>query len=105
MPPDWLASSASITCPDLGGDIVLHVPTREESIVKYRVLLLFLAGLLITACGDDKPAPQAAKPAASESPATTEETVAADEEEIVYDLIDVSKLDNQWWQQYSGGGG
>ena len=73
--------------------------------MKYRVLLLFLAGLLITACGDDKPAPQAVEPAASESPATTEETVAADEEEIVYDLIDVSKLDNQWWQQYSGGGG
>ena len=73
--------------------------------MKYRVLLLFLAGLLITACGDYNPAPQSAKPAASESPAMTEETVAADEEEIVYDLIDVSKLDNQWWQQYSGSGG
>ena len=73
--------------------------------MKYRVLLLFLAGLLISACGDDKPAPQAAKPAAIASPAMTEETVAADEEEIVYDPIDVSKLDNEWWQQYSGGGG
>ena len=73
--------------------------------MKYRVLLLFLAGLLISACGDDKQEPQAAKPAATESPAMTEETVAVDEEEIVYDLIDIAKLDNEWWQQYSGGGG
>ncbi len=73
--------------------------------MKYRVLLLFLAGLLISACGDDKPADQAAKPAPTASPATTEETVVADEEELVYEQIDVSKLDNEWWQQYSGGGG
>jgi PBP1b-binding outer membrane lipoprotein LpoB len=78
--------------------------------MKYRVFLLFLAGLFISACADEKPAPQAAKPAATEpaeaaSPAMTELPAAASDEELVYDPIDVSKLDSQWWRQYSGAGG
>ena len=78
--------------------------------MNYRVLILFLAGLFLGGCAEDKPAPQAAKAPAMEKPAPAapaplEEFVVSDDDEITYDAIDVSKLDNQWWQQYSGGGG
>ncbi|MEX2480446.1 MAG: hypothetical protein WD928_06240 [Gammaproteobacteria bacterium] len=83
--------------------------------------ILTLAALLaaLAACGNDEPAsttagtsnaPTAAAPssAAPSSPAadTTALPSAAattDDDEITYDPIDVSKLDNAWWQQYSAG--
>ena len=68
------------------------------------------AVILLAACGGDEPgaggkasAPAPAAPAAS-APAETATEMAADEEEFTYDPIDVSKLENQWWQQYSSGG-
>jgi hypothetical protein len=79
--------------------------------MNYRVLTLFLAGLFVSGCADDKPPPQAAKAPAMDKPAPAParpappQDIAADDDEITYDAIDVSKLDNQWWQQYSGGGG
>ena len=78
--------------------------------MNYRVLTLFLASLFLSGCGEDKPAPQAAKAPAMQKPAPAgpvplEEFVASDDDEITYDAIDVSKLDNQWWQQFSGDGG
>lgn len=77
----------------------------------YRVTALILAALLLGGCGDE-PAPKtakapAAKPAASQpaAPAMEEAAMAApEEEEFTYDPIDVSTLENQWWQQYSSGG-
>ena len=80
----------------------------------YHVLLLCLAGMLISACGDDEAAPQTAAPAATEMPTpepaaeiaiADDEKEVTDDEEPTYDLIDISKLDNDWWQQYSGGDG
>ena len=44
------------------------------------------------------PAPAAPVAAAPEAPAGT-----AAEEELKYDPIDVSKLDNSWYKQYSSG--
>ena len=47
-------------------------------------------------------------PAASESAPAMDTTAmpaaATSEDDITYDPIDVSKLDNSWWQQYSAGG-
>lgn len=76
----------------------------------YRVLTLFVASVFLSGCGEDTPAPQAAKVPAMENSAPAvsvplEEIVVSDDDEITYDAIDVSKLDNQWWRQYSGEGG
>lgn len=78
-----------------------------------RILTLCALVLILAACGGDEPAAGAAKPAAPQAVAPAapapaaepaEEAAAMDEEELVYDPIDVSKLENQWWQQYSNGG-
>ena len=73
-----------------------------------RFASLILAIAFLTACGDE-PTPQkkqaaaASKPTAS-APAPTPAAAPTDEEELVYDPIDISKLENQWWSQYSAGG-
>ena len=81
-----------------------------------RMLTILLAVGLLAACGEDAappastsaPAAPAAESAAPAATAPAEETSAAvaasmEEEEFTYDPIDVSKLDNSWWQQYSAG--
>ena len=77
-----------------------------------RTLTLAVLLGLLSACGDDQAAsssaPAATSAAAPAAPAPAAEAPAAepmadDEEEIQYDPIDVSKLENQWWQQYSTG--
>lgn len=80
--------------------------------MKLTAFLLSTCLLLVTACSDDQPASQAAAPAAQPSsspapaaPAAMAPAASGDEEELVYDPIDVSKLDNQWWKQYSASGG
>jgi len=82
--------------------------------MKLTVFLLSTCLLLVAACSDDQPASQAAAPGAqpSATPAAPAAMamdaggdMAGDEEELVYDPIDVSKLDNQWWKQYSASGG
>lgn len=85
------------------------------------IRILTLASLLaaLAACGNDEPAPTTAgtsntPPATAPSPATppaapadspkdSTAMPASDDDEITYDPIDVSKLDNAWWQQYSAG--
>ena len=75
--------------------------------------------LMLAACGDEgaqtTPAPaegQAAAPAAAPAesappaaaaPTAEEAPAAAAEEELKYDPIDVSKLDNSWYRQFGGG--
>lgn len=82
-----------------------------------RSLILLSAIVLMSACGEDKAPPAAPEtpasassavttaPAAPSEAASVDEAMpaAADDEEIQYDPIDVSKLDNQWWKQYSAG--
>lgn len=81
-----------------------------------RIVILALVAGLISACGGgDEPATKSAPaaPAASTAAAPAESAPAAEpasglpaaviEEEIQYDPIDVSKLENQWWDQYSPG--
>ena len=77
-----------------------------------RFASLILVVAFLVACGEQsapqnqqsaaqsKPAPSSAAPAAPALPAAA----AVDDEELVYDPIDVSKLENQWWTQYSAGG-
>ncbi len=77
--------------------------------MKYCVLTLLLAGLFLNGCGEDKPVEQGTKVPAMEKPAPAgpvplPEIVVSDDDDISYEPIDVSKLDNEWWQQYSGGG-
>lgn len=73
---------------------------------------LLVSALMLAACGEDAAAPRqqaaapSAKPAAAApaaAPAAPAMPEATDDEEIQYDPIDVSKLDSQWWQQYSAG--
>ncbi len=45
----------------------------------------------------------AAAPAAPATPAPATEAPAAADEEVKYDPIDVSKLDNSWYKQFGGG--
>jgi hypothetical protein len=94
--------------------------------MRYTVLTLLPLALALTACGNDSGAPaptQSAAPAAATTPAapaaTPTEPAAASEptpqvaaestaapvtDEVVYDPIDVSKLQSSWWQQYNSGG-
>ena len=84
--------------------------------MNHRVLTFFLIGLCISCCGGDKAPSDAAKAQAIEKPAPTssapvpngpqqlEEIIVSDDDEVTYDPIDISKLDNQWWQQYQGDG-
>ena len=86
--------------------------------IRTLTLACLLAGL--TACGDEQAAQTPAAPAtevaassaamspadpaappASETPAAP---AAADDDAVSYDPIDVTKLDNAWWRQYSAGG-
>lgn len=78
------------------------------------VIILLLTGVL-AACGDDQAAQpaQSAAPAAPAAPSSSAPSqpaapesmpAAMDEEEIEYDAIDVSKLENRWWDQYTAGG-
>lgn len=80
--------------------------------MKFRVLTLCVVALLLAACGSDEPASNAAAPsapaqaaapaaAAPEAAPADEAPAMEDEEEFTYDPIDVSELENQWWQQYS----
>ena len=76
------------------------------------VILALLVGLVAACGGGDEPASKAA-PAASSAPAPAKPAAAVEtpsglpeaviEDEIQYDPIDVSKLENQWWNQYSTG--
>lgn len=79
-----------------------------------RTAILLALATLLAACGDDQsqsastsapPAPAAAaSTAAPPADAATESMPApamAADDEIQYDPIDVSKLDNAWWRQYS----
>ena len=63
-----------------------------------------------TATGGEAAAPAAATPAETTAAATpapadapAAEAPAAAEEEVKYDPIDVSKLDNSWYKQFGGG--
>lgn len=76
-----------------------------------RTLFMLAAIALLGACGDDQPAQKAQKtsaappPVASSSASPAAMPAAMDEEEtLIYDDIDVSKLDGQWWKQYNAGG-
>jgi len=91
--------------------------------MRYSMLTCVALAATLTACGSDQkaaapaapsaatsapasapsPAPDAAAPAASTASGSAL-PAAADSEEIVYDPIDVSKLDNMWWGQYNQGG-
>jgi hypothetical protein len=77
----------------------------------FRILILSIAVAFLGACSDDQsassqsaaqksPPPSVSEPAAPTEPAAP---AAADEDEISYDPIDVSKLESSWWQQYSSG--
>jgi len=91
--------------------------------MRYSSITLLPLALALAACGNDS-GQQAATPAESATPAQTaapaapaapaesapaaapqvaSESTAApvSEEEVVYDPIDVSKLQNSWWQQYN----
>ncbi|MGE0334393.1 MAG: hypothetical protein AB7Q76_03820 [Gammaproteobacteria bacterium] len=91
--------------------------------MRYSSITLLPLALALVACGNDS-GQQAAAPAESAAPAeaaapaaptasapaaapqvASESTAApVSDEEVVYDPIDVSKLQNAWWQQYSKGG-
>lgn len=81
-----------------------------------RTALLLILTSSLAACGGDAPpaqapasttaaAPASAPPAAESAPAPAmDSTAMADDDAVSYDPIDVSKLDNAWWRQYSAGG-
>ncbi len=80
-----------------------------------RILTGMFMVALLTACGDDQgaaaPSSAPAAPAANATPAADMSGAAApaadaaggDDDSVIYAPIDVSKLDNQWWRQYSAG--
>ncbi|MGH8596754.1 MAG: hypothetical protein ACREXT_08870 [Gammaproteobacteria bacterium] len=82
------------------------------------VFTLLPLALALAACGNDSGAPapsadSASAPAAETAAATTpaaapevatESTAAPVTDEVVYDPIDVSKLESRWWQQFDTGG-
>jgi hypothetical protein len=91
--------------------------------MRYSMLTCVALAVLLTACGSDQKAaapaaPSAAVPAPTGAPAPAPEAAApaamaeggsalpaaSDSEEVVYDPIDVSRLDNTWWGQYNQGG-
>ncbi|MCB1747468.1 MAG: hypothetical protein KDK06_09855 [Gammaproteobacteria bacterium] len=84
-----------------------------------RTALLLILTSSLAACGGDAPpaqapasttaaAPASAPPAAESAPAPAmdamDSAAMADDDAVSYDPIDVSKLDNAWWRQYSAGG-
>lgn len=92
--------------------------------MKHALLIAIPLTLLFAGCGNDSgqqaaaPAPEAAAPAApaadtaapppaaEPAPQVASETTAApiSDDTVVYDPIDVSKLQSTWWQQYNAGG-
>lgn len=88
--------------------------------MRYALLTVLPLALVLSACGNDS-GQQAAAPAApaeSNEPATAAPNAAVTEatapmvasestaapiadDEVVYDPIDVSKLQSTWWQQFS----
>lgn len=87
--------------------------------MKHSLLIAIPLTLLLAGCGNDSgqqaaaPAPAtdastaapAAEQAAPAPQVASEETAApVGDDTVVYDPIDVSKLQNSWWQQYSAGG-
>lgn len=96
--------------------------------MKHALLIAIPLTLLFAGCGNDSgqqaaaPAPEAAAPAApaadttaapspaaeqaAPAPQVASETTAAPigDDTVVYDPIDVSKLQSTWWQQYNAGG-
>ena len=88
--------------------------------MRYALLTVLPLALVLSACGNDS-GQQAAAPAApaeSNEPATAAPSAAVTEaaapmvasestaapiadDEVVYDPIDVSKLQSTWWQQFS----
>lgn len=87
--------------------------------MRYSLVTLLPLALALAACGnnDDQQVAAPAAPAESAAPAAPESTAAAmpqvasestaapiSDDEVVYDPIDVSTLQNTWWQQYSKGG-
>ena len=75
-----------------------------------RKLMTLLLVVVLGACGDDQPpppaAPRATTPAPAAAPRASNEMPAMDveDDDFTYDPIDVSNLDNQWWEQYSAEG-
>ncbi len=63
--------------------------------------------LALSACGKSEqpaaPATEGASGASSAAPAALP-PAAVDDEVLVYDPIDTSKLQNSWWEQYNKGG-
>lgn len=63
--------------------------------------------LALSACGKSEqtaaPATEGASGASSAAPAALP-PAAVDDEVLVYDPIDTSKLRNSWWEQYNKGG-
>lgn len=96
--------------------------------MRYSLVTLLPLALALAACGNDSgqqaaapaestPAPTASAPAEAAAPAAAPAAPAAapqvaseataapvSDEDVVYDPIDVSKLQSTWWQQYSKGG-
>ena len=82
------------------------------------VAVALLVGLISACGGGDEPASKAAPAAptgAASTAAAPAEAAPAEEaggtlppavleEDVKYDPIDVSKLENKWWDQYSAGG-
>lgn len=71
--------------------------------MRHTLLAVLPLALALAGCGKSE---QAAAPAAQEEAATaaaptTAEAPAAAEETLVYDAIDASKLQKQWWEQFS----
>lgn len=81
----------------------------------FRILTGMFMVALLAACGDDQgaaaPTSTAAAPTATAAPAADTSSAAApaaeaaggDDAAVTYEPIDISKLDNQWWRQYSAG--
>ncbi|MGD9603766.1 MAG: hypothetical protein AB7V59_18305 [Gammaproteobacteria bacterium] len=94
--------------------------------MRYSSITLLPLALALVACGNDSgqqaaapaapaesaapaeaaapAAPTASAPAAAPQVASESTAAPVSDEEVVYDPIDVSKLQNAWWQQYSKGG-
>lgn len=92
--------------------------------MRYSVVTLFPLALALAACGNDsgqqaaapadssaaapaaapaEPAPAAAASAAAPQVASEATAAPVSDEEVVYDPIDVSKLQSSWWEQYNKG--
>ncbi|MBM4226773.1 MAG: hypothetical protein FJ164_03335 [Gammaproteobacteria bacterium] len=66
--------------------------------------------LALSACGKSEQAATSSTGSADSAPAAVTEAPAAlppasvDDEVVVYDPINTSKLSNTWWEQYNKGG-